>query len=195
MYFLQNKTEVSDFDNRQFFCIKGCTDASNAFFGFIRSEFPVLAAPALVADSLTSSALSLEWSVPEKFYELVQSRRIDFKDYFVQCNEYPEIDWKICGNQTIYENSTIHLEALQPYTKYKVKLLRFAVSSLNDSHIQFLYCSVSSSSIAIWEWSHLLIAERCDQHVRRRRAGITADHHEHQSEWPDENLRVLEAWN
>lgn len=131
MYFLQNKTEVSDFDNRQFFCIKGCTDASNAFFGFIRSEFPVLAAPALVPDSLTSSALSLEWSVPENFYELVQSRRIDFKDYFVQCNEYPEIDWKICGNQTIYENSTIHLEALQPYTKYKVTNFHCESTSLH----------------------------------------------------------------
>lgn len=116
----QNKTEISDFDNRQIFCVKGCNEASNFYFNFMREQFPVLAAPALVPDSLSSTTLSLEWSVPERFEELVSRRRRSFKDFFVQCYEDSEDDWKICGNQTIYENSTIHLELLQPYTKYKV---------------------------------------------------------------------------
>lgn len=123
LYFhFQNKSDISDFDNRQIFCVKGCIDASNFYFDFMRQEFPNLLAPALVPDSLTSTTLSLEWSVPERFNELVRGRRRNLRKYFVQCLEEDEADWKICGNQTIYANSTIHLEQLQPYTKYKVNI-------------------------------------------------------------------------
>lgn len=68
--------------------------------------------------------LSLEWFVPAKFLELAKGnlfKKTKNETYFVQCYEDLEDDWKICGNQTIYENSTIHMEQLQPYTKYKVR--------------------------------------------------------------------------
>lgn len=76
-------------------------------------------------DSLTSTSLSLEWFVPPKFLELAKGnlfKKPKNETYFVQCYEDSEDDWKICGNFSIYENSTIHMERLQPYTKYKVNL-------------------------------------------------------------------------
>jgi hypothetical protein len=120
---LQNKTEINDFDNRQIFCVKGCNDASNFYFQWIKQEVLSPAAPALVPDSLTSTTLSLEWFVPSMFLELAKGnlfKKTKNETYFVQCYEESEDDWKICGNQTIFENSTIHMGRLQPYTKYKV---------------------------------------------------------------------------
>lgn len=102
------------------FCVKGCIEASNFYFEFMREEFPSLSAPALVPDSLTSTTLSLEWAIPEKFLELSRGRRKNARKFFLQCLEESEDDWKICGIQTIYANSTVHLERLHPYTKYKV---------------------------------------------------------------------------
>lgn len=115
---------MNDFDNRQIFCVKGCNDASNFYFQWIRQEVSSPMPPALVPDSLTSTTLSLEWFVPPKFLELAKGnlfKKTKNETYFVQCYEDLEDDWKICGNQTIYENSTIHMEQLQPYTKYKVR--------------------------------------------------------------------------
>lgn len=83
--------------------------------------------PALIPDSLTSTSLSLEWSVPTKFSELAKGnlfKKTKNETYFVECYEDYEDDfWKLCGNQTTYENSTIHMEKLQPYAKYKVRFL------------------------------------------------------------------------
>jgi hypothetical protein len=91
----------------------------------VKQEISEIKAPALVPDSLTASALTLEWFVPSDFTELAQGtlfRETTFRSYFVQCYEPDtEEDWKLCGNQTIYENSTIHIEKLQPYTKYRVR--------------------------------------------------------------------------
>lgn len=72
--------------------------------------------------------------------------------YFVQCYEESEDDWKICGNQTVFENSTIHMERLQPYTKYKV---------IQDPLVfwQFIHSKsvlVSRCFVAIGERSDLL---------------------------------------
>lgn len=117
---------MNDFDNRQIFCVKGCNDASNFYFQWIKQEVSSPAAPALVPDSLTATTLSLEWFVPSKFAELAKGnlfKKTKNETYFVQCHEDSEDDWKICGNQSIYENSTIHMERLQPYTKYKVRRL------------------------------------------------------------------------
>jgi hypothetical protein len=117
---------MNDFDNRQIYCIKGCNDATNFYFKWIRQEVQVqsLLAPALIPDSLTSTSLSLEWSVPTKFSELAKGnlfKKTKNETYFVQCYEDYEDVWKLCGVQTVYENSTIHMEELQPYTKYKVR--------------------------------------------------------------------------
>jgi hypothetical protein len=120
----QNKTEMNDFDNRQIFCVKGCNDALHSYFQWIKQEVSTAVAPALVPDSLTSTSLSLEWSVPAKFFELAKGnlfKKTKNETYFVQCFEDSEVEWKICGNQTIYDNSTIHVEQLHPYSQYRVR--------------------------------------------------------------------------
>lgn len=127
---MQNRSEKNDFDNRQIYCIKGCNEASNFYFQWIRQEVQSPMAPALIPDSLTSTSLSLEWSVPSKFSELAKGnlfKKTKNETYFVQCYEDYEDDWKLCGMQTIYENSTIRLEKIHPYTKYKVRMIMMSV--------------------------------------------------------------------
>lgn len=93
----------------------GCNDALNLYFQWLKQEIGTPSAPALVADSLTATSLSLEWSVPQKFSQLART-----KNYLVQCYEGFEDDWKSCRNQTIDDNSTVRVDNLQPYTKYRV---------------------------------------------------------------------------
>ena len=71
-FLIQNKTEINDFDNRQIYCIKGCNEASNFYFQWIKQEVQSPMAPALIPDSLTSTSLSLEWSVPSKFWRWLE---------------------------------------------------------------------------------------------------------------------------
>ena len=136
IFLIQNKSEINDFDNRQIYCIKGCNEASNFYFQWIKQEVQSPMAPALIPDSLTSTSLSLEWSVPSKFSELAKGnlfKKTKNETYFVQCYEDYEDDWKLCGKQTIYENSTIRLENIHPYTKYKVS--DNDVSALNERNV------------------------------------------------------------
>lgn len=69
------------------------------------------AAPALVADTLTATSLSLEWDGP-RFANI---------SYLVQWR-YEEIadTWQYCRNQSWGPHSTVTVENLQPYTKYRV---------------------------------------------------------------------------
>lgn len=111
--------------------MKGCNDASNFYFQWVKQEIPEIEAPALVPDSLTATTLSLEWFVPRDFTNLAQGtlfKETTFRKYFVQCYEDSEEYWKLCKNQTFYENSTIHIEKLQPYTRYKVRSIKFIVN-------------------------------------------------------------------
>lgn len=80
----------------------------------------VLPAPALVADSLTATSLSLEWQIPPKLVEFTRNWS-HITSYLVQWR-YEELghDWKYCRNQSIYGNSTIKINDLQPFTKYSV---------------------------------------------------------------------------
>lgn len=114
----QNKTDKADFDLREIYCVMGCNDALNLYFQWLKQEIGTPTAPALVADSLTATSLSLEWSVPPKFSQLART-----KNYLVQCYEGFEDDWKSCRNQTIGDNSTVRVDNLQPYTKYRVILM------------------------------------------------------------------------
>lgn len=85
-------------------------------------QIGVLSAPALVADSLTATSLSLEWQIPLKLTEVTKGWA-HIASYLVQWR-YEEIghDWKYCRNQSIYENSTIKVSDLRPFTKYRVSL-------------------------------------------------------------------------
>lgn len=78
-------------------------------------------APALVADSLSATSLALEWQNPDAFVRLSRGRVDPLESYLVQFRYEENVgDWKLCNNQSIGHNSTINVENLQPYTKYRV---------------------------------------------------------------------------
>lgn len=74
-------------------------------------------APALVADSLTSHSLSLEWDGPAG----PAGANIANLSYLVQWR-YEELAaaWQYCRNQSWGPHSTAHVDNLQPYSKYRV---------------------------------------------------------------------------
>lgn len=78
-------------------------------------------APALVADTLTDTSLSLEW----------EGKRFANISYLVQWR-YEEIadTWQYCRNQSWGPHSTVLVENLQPYTKYRVRIV-FIILTLN----------------------------------------------------------------
>lgn len=87
----------------------------------VTDEIGTPPAPALLADSLTATSLSLEWEIPPRLSEFMKRGRNVLRNYLVQWR-YEETgnDWKYCRNQSMEDNSTIHVENLQPYTKYRV---------------------------------------------------------------------------
>ncbi|XP_063241344.1 proto-oncogene tyrosine-protein kinase ROS isoform X2 [Bacillus rossius redtenbacheri] len=94
---------------KELYCIMGCSDALSWYIQKLEEEMGQLPAPALVADTLTPTSLSLEWDGP----------RIDNVSYLVQWR-YKELDggWQYCCNQSWGPGSTVLVENLQPYTKY-----------------------------------------------------------------------------
>lgn len=80
-------------------------------------------APALLADSLTSTSLSLEWEIPDHLSSIMKRRKNVLRNYLVQWRyEESGNDWKYYRNQSMEDSTTIHVENLQPYTKYRVNL-------------------------------------------------------------------------
>ena len=78
-------------------------------------EIGVPPAPYLVADTLTATSLSLAW-------ERVRYSEIS---YLVQWRyEEHAGAWQYCRNQSWGSSNVLLVENLQPYTKYRVGLLR-----------------------------------------------------------------------
>ncbi|XP_077293792.1 receptor protein-tyrosine kinase sevenless [Arctopsyche grandis] len=102
------------------YCVMGCNEAFNNYFQILKIKIGTPPAPALVADSLTSTSLSLEW----------EGQRHSNLSYLVQWH-YEEISgaWQYCRNQTWGEHSIVRVNNLQPYTKY-----RFRVAVLLSTH-------------------------------------------------------------
>lgn len=95
-------------------------------FVLLTAEVGTPSAPALVADSLTATSLALEWENPEAFMRLSRGRVDPLESYLVQFRFEENVgDWKFCSNQSIGHNSTIVVDNLNPYTKYRVGLLLF----------------------------------------------------------------------
>lgn len=107
--------------NSYMFCTQ--TDCPNSMINWINFavEIGTPPAPALLADSLSSTSLSLEWEMPDHLSNLMQRRKNILRNYLVQWR-YEEIgnDWKYYRNQSMEDSSTIYVENLQPYTKYRV---------------------------------------------------------------------------
>ncbi|XP_044740104.1 proto-oncogene tyrosine-protein kinase ROS [Chrysoperla carnea] len=104
---------------KQLYCVIGCNDAVSRYLNQLRSELGTLPAPALVADTLKATSLSLEWSW--NLHPVTQQSHIK---YLVQWR-YEELAaaWQYCRNQTwSSKHDTVFVDNLQPYTKYRFRV-------------------------------------------------------------------------
>lgn len=107
-------------------CVRVIVDGHDQNCFDCTAEIGIPAAPALVADSLTATSLSLEW----KGVDI--DRRAGGISYLVQWR-YEELaeTWQYCRNQSWGEGDQILVENLQPYTKYRVRkgrmITRFSI--------------------------------------------------------------------
>ncbi|XP_060801498.1 proto-oncogene tyrosine-protein kinase ROS isoform X2 [Amyelois transitella] len=101
--------------SRELYCVMGCNEALNTYFQKLRELIGTPPAPALVADSLTATSLSLVWEAPTpgNLSFLLQWR-------------YEELpgSWQYYSN-TSHMGTTIHVDNLQPYTKYRFRIAIF----------------------------------------------------------------------
>lgn len=68
----------------------------------------------------------------------MQRRKNILRNYLVQWRyEESGNDWKYCRNQSMEDNSTIRVENLQPYTKYRV---RFSINKYICKHKEAISC-------------------------------------------------------
>lgn len=112
---------------------------TNSFIWLLNTfidEVGTPSAPELVADSLTATSLSLEWEVPERLRRLTRNCERLTENYLVQWR-YEEVagDWTFCRNQSMGHNSTIRVDNLQPFTKYRVSVELWSVDE--SKSIQF----------------------------------------------------------
>ncbi|XP_036141230.1 proto-oncogene tyrosine-protein kinase ROS isoform X3 [Monomorium pharaonis] len=112
---------------KELYCVLGCHDALNRYFQRLKAEIGIPPAPALVADSLTATSLSLEW----KGVDI--DRRAGGISYLVQWR-YEELaeTWQYCRNQSWGEGDQILVENLQPYTKYRFRVALLLKSSQHN---------------------------------------------------------------
>ncbi|XP_011346152.2 proto-oncogene tyrosine-protein kinase ROS isoform X2 [Ooceraea biroi] len=112
---------------KELYCVLGCHDALNRYFQQLKAEIGIPPAPALVADSLTATSLSLEW----KGVDI--DRRAGGISYLVQWR-YEELaeTWQYCRNQSWGEGDQILVENLQPYTKYRFRVALLLKSSQHN---------------------------------------------------------------
>ncbi|XP_045523257.1 proto-oncogene tyrosine-protein kinase ROS isoform X2 [Pieris brassicae] len=103
--------------SRELYCVMGCNEALNTYFQMIKDLIGTPPAPALVADSLTATSLSLVWEGNPKLGNLT---------YLVQWR-YEELpgSWQYYSNSSHSDRSIIHVENLRPYTKYRFRLAIF----------------------------------------------------------------------
>nr|XP_026496387.1 proto-oncogene tyrosine-protein kinase ROS isoform X1 [Vanessa tameamea] len=102
--------------SRELYCVMGCNEALNTYFQKIRDLLGTPPAPALVADSLTATSLSLVWDAPN----------LGNLSYLVQWR-YEELPgtWQYYSNSSHSDKSIIHVENLRPYTKYRFRVAIF----------------------------------------------------------------------
>lgn len=112
----------------------GCNDALARYLKWLKREIGNPPAPALVADTLTATSLSLEWEIPRRLAEITKGFLEPPQNYLVQFRDDDTPgDWKFCDNHIMENNTTIRVDNLQPYTKYRVcNCLFFLVENQMD---------------------------------------------------------------
>ncbi|XP_032516846.2 proto-oncogene tyrosine-protein kinase ROS isoform X1 [Danaus plexippus] len=105
--------------SRELYCVMGCNEALNTYVQKVRDLLGTPPAPALVADSLTATSLSLVWDAPN----------LGNLSYLVQWR-YEELpgSWQYYSNSSRTDKSIIHVENLRPYTKYRFRVAIFLSS-------------------------------------------------------------------
>ncbi|XP_075975168.1 receptor protein-tyrosine kinase sevenless [Anticarsia gemmatalis] len=102
--------------SRELYCVMGCNEALNTYFQKLRELIGTPTAPALVADTLTATSLSLVWEAPN----------LGNMSYMVQWR-YEELPgtWQYYSNISHSDQSIIHVDGLRPYTKYRFRVAIF----------------------------------------------------------------------
>ncbi|XP_063703914.1 proto-oncogene tyrosine-protein kinase ROS isoform X2 [Culicoides brevitarsis] len=138
-----NKTETEILDRKELYCVIGCNDALARYLKWLKREIGNPPAPALVADTLTATSLSLEWEIPRRLAEITKGFLEPPQNYLVQFrdDDMPG-DWKFCETHIMENNTTIRVENLQPYTKYRFRI----ALPLSTKQQEFLF---SDQSIVI----------------------------------------------
>lgn len=143
-------------DDNELYCELACNDALNAYFGWLVGVVGTPAAPVLVADTLTPTALSLEWTIPPRLVALSGARPLITRSYLVQWR-YEEMagDWTLCRNQSIAgDNSTVHVENLHPYTKYRVSEYNYSFIDISPltKMVQPVLQVMVKPVLRVWEY-------------------------------------------
>ncbi|XP_014223646.1 proto-oncogene tyrosine-protein kinase ROS [Trichogramma pretiosum] len=124
---------------KELYCSVGCQNALSQHYQLIRDYIGVPPTPNLVEDSLTSNSLTLKWSN-------ANLKQYDTKLlYFAQCKleDVPEKKWKYCNNQNWLGNNQISLYNLQPYAKYRFRLVVYLKNAIDDDAAIFSRPSAS----------------------------------------------------
>ncbi|XP_017769031.1 PREDICTED: proto-oncogene tyrosine-protein kinase ROS isoform X2 [Nicrophorus vespilloides] len=111
----QNGSTDGILSSKELYCIIGCNNAVTRYYFQLRFSLGTPPPPALVADSLTSTSLRLEWNFP-------RAQQAGLK-YFLQWHyEEHAGDWQYCRNQSWGPQHTVAVDNLQPYTKYRFRV-------------------------------------------------------------------------
>ncbi|KAH1022662.1 hypothetical protein HUJ04_012034 [Dendroctonus ponderosae] len=102
--------------HRELHCVIGCNDGTGRYLSQIRALLGVLAAPALLDNSLGATSLRLEWRLSE-------ASRTGLSCHVQWRYEESAAAWQYAGNVT-WNPETNHflVEGLQPYTKYRFRV-------------------------------------------------------------------------
>lgn len=159
----------------------------------ILAEIGTPPAPALLADSLTATSLSLEWQIPARLAEFTKGRSHITRNYLVQWRyEESGNDWKYCRNQSMGDNSTIHVENLQPYTKYRVSSLSRIGKGVRFIHSIFSIPVSCRSDSIIEPWNGIVFrAKFSNHHGGRGTTVVKARNRKSRCRWSYKDINIM----
>ncbi|CAG9858272.1 unnamed protein product [Phyllotreta striolata] len=139
---LQNGT-TERLKPKYLYCVRGCNYAVDKYVSNLKQLIGTPPVPALLADSLRSNSLKLEWNFPAA------------KKMGLSCLpqwRYEELSasksaWQSCRNTTWDADANVfYLQDLQPYTKYRFRIAIFLDSEIGQDYGEL---AVSSESVVI----------------------------------------------
>lgn len=113
---LQNGT-TERLKPKYLYCVRGCNYAMDKYVSNLKQLLGTPPVPALLADSLRSNSLKLEWNFPPaKMMGLSCLLQWRYEELSTS-----KTAWQSCRNTTWNpETNVFYVNDLQPYTKYRV---------------------------------------------------------------------------